>query len=208
MHTAEDRILQTLKSRGTQSTQVIASQLGITMPGARKHLLALVEEGLLSSEIMASGVGRPKRVWRLTEKAQSRFPDTHPFLTVELIGAARKTFGEAGLNKLIHHNEQNTLKRYQPVISKARGLRAKVAKLCELRSHEGYMADWKFLGEGAFLLAENNCPICAAARACQGFCRSELGIFAAVLGPGVKVERTEHIVSGARRCAYRIVGEA
>ena len=208
MHTAEDRILQTLKSRGAQPTQVIASQLGVTMPGARKHLLALVEAGFLSSEMLAAGVGRPKRVWRLTEKAQSRFPDTHPFLTVELIGAARKTFGEAGLNKLIHHNEQNTLKRYKPSISKARGLRAKVAKLCELRSREGYMAEWKSLDEGAFLLAENNCPICAAATACQGFCRSELNLFHAVLGPGVKVERMEHIVSGARRCAYRIVGAA
>jgi predicted ArsR family transcriptional regulator len=25
-----------------------------------------------------------------------------------------------------------------------------------------------------------------------------------VLGPGVDVERTEHIVSGDRRCAYRV----
>ena len=47
-------------------------------------------------------------------------------------------------------------------------------------------------------------PICAAAAACQGFCRSELQIFQAVLGEDVQVTRTEHILSGARRCAYRI----
>ena len=58
---------------------------------------------------------------------------------------------------------------------------------------------------GAFLLVENHCPICAAARACQGFCRSELEIFHRVLGPGCAVERLEHILAGSRRCAYRII---
>jgi predicted ArsR family transcriptional regulator len=51
---------------------------------------------------------------------------------------------------------------------------------------------------------ENHCPICAAATLCQSFCRSELEIFQDVLGPGARVERTDHILAGARRCAYRI----
>ncbi|ARO29186.1 transcriptional regulator domain-containing protein [Rhizobium sp. NXC14] len=42
----------------------------------------------------------------------------------------------------------------------------------------------------------------AAATACAGFCRSELETFRAVLG--ADVERSEHILTGARRCAYRI----
>jgi predicted ArsR family transcriptional regulator len=57
---------------------------------------------------------------------------------------------------------------------------------------------------GGFLLVENHCPICAAARVCQGFCRSELELFREVLGPGVEVERTEHVLAGGRRCAYRV----
>jgi predicted ArsR family transcriptional regulator len=51
---------------------------------------------------------------------------------------------------------------------------------------------------------ENHCPICAAATACQGFCRSELAIFREMLGPTCDIERTEHIIQGARRCAYLI----
>ena len=66
------------------------------------------------------------------------------------------------------------------------------------------MAEWRADADG-FLLLENHCPICAAATACQGFCRAELDVFRAVLGPGVSVERTDHILAGARRCAYRIV---
>ena len=66
------------------------------------------------------------------------------------------------------------------------------------------MASVRGDGRGGLLLVENHCPICAAATACQGFCTSELDIFRAVLGPGVTVERSEHIVGGDRRCAYRI----
>ncbi|PJI50782.1 MarR family transcriptional regulator, partial [Methylobacterium radiotolerans] len=37
-----------------------------------------------------------------------------------------------------------------------------------------------------------------------GFCRSELELFRKVLGEGVQVDREEHILAGARRCAYRV----
>jgi predicted ArsR family transcriptional regulator len=73
-----------------------------------------------------------------------------------------------------------------------------------VRSREGYMASIVEEAKGKFLLIEDHCPICAAAAACQGLCRLELEIFRAVLGPGIVVERIEHILAGARRCAYRI----
>ena len=57
---------------------------------------------------------------------------------------------------------------------------------------------------GGWLLVEDHCPICAAATECQGFCRSELALFQRCLGPEARVERTEHLMAGARRCAYLI----
>jgi predicted ArsR family transcriptional regulator len=66
------------------------------------------------------------------------------------------------------------------------------------------MADWREELDGSFVLVENHCPICAAAVACQGFCRAELDVFRAVLGDRAEVVRTEHIVAGGRRCSYAI----
>jgi predicted ArsR family transcriptional regulator len=54
-----------------------------------------------------------------------------------------------------------------------------------------------------WVLVEHHCPICAAATACQGFCRNELALFRSVL-PGTRVERTEYLLDGGQRCAYRI----
>ena len=55
-----------------------------------------------------------------------------------------------------------------------------------------------------WLLIEDHCPICAAASTCQGFCRSELALFRRCLGEEAEVDRSEHLLSGARRCVYRV----
>ena len=41
----------------------------------------------------------------------------------------------------------------------------------------------------------------------ETFCRAELEVFQDTLGAGVIVERTDHILAGARRCAYRITAK-
>jgi predicted ArsR family transcriptional regulator len=76
--------------------------------------------------------------------------------------------------------------------------------LAEIRRQEGYMAECVRQRDGSILLTENHCPICAAASTCQGLCREELSLFRAVLGDKARVERTNHILAGARRCAYVI----
>ncbi|HEX7774177.1 MAG TPA: hypothetical protein VF435_17260 [Pyrinomonadaceae bacterium] len=80
----------------------------------------------------------------------------------------------------------------------------KLEALAQIRTEEGYMAEIRKEGEGSSLLVENHCPICAAANACQGFCSTELDLFRTVLGPGVTVERAEHILKGDQRCVYLI----
>jgi predicted ArsR family transcriptional regulator len=76
--------------------------------------------------------------------------------------------------------------------------------LAEIRREQGYMAECTKMPDGSILLAENHCPICVAASTCQGLCREELSMFRALLGDKARVERTDHILAGARRCAYRI----
>ena len=65
------------------------------------------------------------------------------------------------------------------------------------------MADVHRDGDG-LVLVEHHCPICTAATACPGFCRSELELFRDTLGPDVTVERTAHLLAGDVRCAYLI----
>ncbi|MCS6759939.1 MAG: MarR family transcriptional regulator, partial [Candidatus Devosia euplotis] len=105
---------------------------------------------------------------------------------------------------IIATREADTRTAYETAMAGQTSLRDKVATLTSLRSQEGYMAEWHEQADDSLLLLENHCPICAAATACQGFCRAELEVFRSVLGPQVTVTRNEHIVSGGRRCSYAI----
>ena len=201
---ARDRVLFQLKTRGEQTAAQLARRLGITQMGVRQHLAALAGEELVSYRDERRKVGRPARVWRLTDNAAERFPDTHAELTVDLLEAVRQTFGEEGLDKLVKTRTRQQLRSYRESQPGAEApLQKRVAALAQLRNREGYMAEWSRDGDG-FLLVENHCPICAAASICQGLGREELWLFRRVLGPDVQVERRDHILSGARRCTYRI----
>ena len=205
---ARERILMALKMHGALTSAALGKKLGTTGEAARQQLLRLADEGLVESTSESTGVGRPRQLWRLTPAAQDRFPDTHAALTVQLLGIIRTHMGEGTLDAIINARETDTRAIYERKLSKETGLCAKVAALAALRSEEGYMAEWREEPDGSLLLIENHCPICAAATACQGFCRAELDVFRAALGPSARVERTEHIVQGGRRCTYVISSAA
>jgi len=198
-----EQLLFQLKSRGPQSAATLAAACAITPMGAHKQLQALQEQGLVDAEDQVQGPGRPKRIWRLSAAGHGRFPDRHGELTVQLIRQTAAVLGEQALDRLIMAREQEMLATYAERLQGARSLQARLQRLAELRAEEGYLARVEKDGK-AWLLIEDHCPICAAASACQGFCRSELSLFTQLLGEGVRVERSEHLLEGARRCAYRI----
>jgi predicted ArsR family transcriptional regulator len=192
-----------LKTRGPQTAAELGAALGVTGEAARQQLLKLADAGLVAASSEPRGVGRPAQLWGLTPAGHARFPDAHAELTVGLLGAIRSQLGEAALDRLIAARAAESLATYRAALAGAADLGERVRRLAEARTREGYMAECLPAQDG-YLLVENHCPICAAATACQGFCRAERDVFEQALGKGVSVERTEHIVAGDRRCAYRV----
>jgi predicted ArsR family transcriptional regulator len=156
---------------------------------------------------MFPGMGRPAKLWQLTPAADRFFPDGYAELTLGLIQSAIEAFGEEGLERLLEVRTRHQINTYQAQIFKEIPLLEKLTTLANMRTEEGYMAEIESLEDGSFQLIENHCPICTAAKSCTGLCDRELEVFQRVLGEDLKVERTEHIVSGARRCVYSIVNK-
>ncbi|ATL47744.1 MarR family transcriptional regulator [Chitinophaga caeni] len=201
-----ERALWILKLKGPMPLQPIAGELQVTVEGARFQLLKLAAEGLVVASSVVKGRGRPQQVWSLTDLGQSRFPDTHADLTVRLIEMTREKLGETALQTIIDGHRESAIQKYKSSLASEGSLEEKVKQLARLRFEEGYMAIAEQEGD-AFLLIEHHCPICAAAKACQGFCNSELKAFREVLGTGVEIERVAHIIKGDHRCAYRITAK-
>lgn len=193
-----------LKMHGALTSVQVGDMLGITGEAVRQQLVKLSAEGSVSEERRSAGRGRPSTYWHLTDEGQTRFPDTHGALTIDILKSIQTELGADALDRIIAARETHTQTQYEAAMSDCDSLKERIAKLAELRSGEGYMATMEETDGGAFLFIENHCPICAAARFCQGFCRSEKAVFERVLGPHARVERTEHIVNGGRRCTYLI----
>jgi predicted ArsR family transcriptional regulator len=201
-------IVQLLKTEGALDSTTLGRRLKLTPMAVRQHLYALQEERLVTSEERPVPRGRPAKHWKLTPDAARLFPDAYAELSVALLSAVEDTFGERGMQRLLDARLSRQQTDYASRIPASLSIEKKLQRLAQLRSSEGYMAEVRREGKGSFVLVENHCPICAAATACQGFCASELDLFRSVLGPGVHVERTEHIVGGDRRCAYRVTVRA
>jgi len=197
-------IVKILKMQGPLGSAQLADQLGLTAMAVRQHLYALQNEGHVEAEERPVPIGRPVKHWRLTREADRLFPEAYAELNVSLIEALRDTFGEEGVDRVLVSRCARQRKDYLNRIRSADSLEKKLKELARVRTEEGYMAEVRRENDGSFLLIENHCPICAAANACQGFCSTELDLFRSVLGREVRVEREEHIVSGDRRCAYRV----
>ena len=189
-------------------SQELASRLGVSAMAVRQHLYALQEEQLVTYQEEARAMGRPAKLWQLTPAADRLFPDSYAELTLSLLNSVKEAFGDAGLEQLLDVRTRHQINAYQALMPIQESLQQKLEALATLRTEEGYMAEIQSLDDGSFLLIEHHCPICAAATACTGLCARELEIFERVLGQDVIVERTEHIVTGARRCAYQVFSQS
>lgn len=203
--TQADRLLLQLKTNGPQTASDLALSLKITGEAVRQQLQKLAADGLIKFQSEKKGVGRPCQRWKLTKQGERRFSDAHSVITVQLIQGIRESLGEGALNIILRSREEEMEIAYRATLADAETLPARIQRLAEIRNREGYMTEWHEEADGTFLFIENHCPIYAAATTCQGFCQSELSLFQKCLGgDNIRIERTEHILCGSRRCAYKI----
>jgi predicted ArsR family transcriptional regulator len=198
-------IVHLLKQEGPLDAQALAAHLHVSAMAVRQHLYALHKEQLVTYHEVPRPLGRPAKLWQLTSAADRLFPEAYAELTLSLLNSVTEAFGKAGLERLLAMRSRQQIATYGARIGDHHTpLAQRLAALAAMRTEEGYMAEVHAQADGSFVLLEKHCPICVAATACTGLCQNEIEVFQAVLGTEVKIERTEHIVAGAPRCAYRV----
>lgn len=195
-----------LKSRGAQSIKILAAALDLTTMGVRQHLTQLESQGYVQqAQRNRQTRGRPVTLWKLSKQGHELFANQHSTLAVTLLRETQKAYGDSALTSLIQSDSQSALARYRALLPAADTDLPKLLEgLCEQRTIEGFMAELRFTPSG-WLLIENHCPLYAAASQCRALCDTELALFRALLEPHAQVERADHVLEGARRCAYKIV---
>jgi predicted ArsR family transcriptional regulator len=201
-------VLYAVRRRGEATAEQVAAQLDITVSGARQHLSALVDDGLVEVAELTSEArqrGRRALVYSVTPKADSLFPKAYGELTNELLSYVVDSDPEM-IEAIFAKRRQRRIDSARKRLENKRGLGAKVAELTRILDEDGYMATFEKASSGVYTVVEHNCAIWAVAQRYGQACTSEIDFIRAVL-PGTSVERVEHMVSGAKRCAYEIRAE-
>jgi predicted ArsR family transcriptional regulator len=198
-------VLYAVRRRGEATAEQVAEQLDITVSGARQQLAALAQDGLVESSELASPGGRRGRrtlVYAATEAADAYFPKAYGELTNELLGYVADADGEL-LDQLFARRRDARIAAARARLAPKRTLRGKVAELTRILDEDGYLASWEQVEPGVFRIVEHNCAIWAVARRYGQACTSEIEFIRTMLD-GADVERVQHMVAGARRCAYEV----
>jgi DeoR family suf operon transcriptional repressor len=198
-------VLYAVRRRGEATSEQVAEQLGITVSGARQQLSALARDGLVDASETPSTTGKRGRrslVYSATADADAFFPKAYGELTNELLGYVADTDG-ALLDDLFAKRREHRIANARVRLEPKPTLGAKVAELTRILDEDGYLASSEKVGPGVYRIVEHNCAIWAVAERYGQACTSELDFIRAALD-GADVERVQHMIAGARRCAYEV----
>lgn len=200
--TTRRQILNYLKQHGRATVDEIATAIGITSMGVRRHLLALENADFVSMQLERRPLGRPTHVYRLTESAEALFPQTYHQLALQILDSLVELEGERKLAQVFERRKQKLLAAYADRLQ-GKDLAGRVAALTRIMTEDGYMAEWRKLEDG-YAIIEHNCAISRVAQCYSQACDCELDFIKELLGPGIDVTRQFHIASGDTCCAYVI----
>lgn len=195
-------IINILRTAGPLTVGELGDRLGITHVAVRRHLTSLERDGLVTSVQERLPMGRPTRVYSLTDAADELFPKKYGSLTLEVLDFISQADTEL-VEKFFAARGKGMVSKYGPEVQAGDTLEDRVTRLGEVQLSNGYLATWeKADGEG-FILKEFNCPVHQISRKYSQACEHELEFFKTVLGTQ-QVERVECIAKGGASCRYSI----
>ncbi len=195
-------IVDLLKINGAMSVEQLARKLDVSKVCVRRHLSLLESDGIVSFEQERHERGRPRFIYRLTEKARCLFPHIYDEFAKEVLVHVQRQFGDAALQQVLSA-------RADELIAQLKGQFAgldfdeRVKMLTEVINAKGYLADVQRMKDGTYRLRQRNCPTESVAVAYPDVCEEEIRVYREALG--CDVTRECRIADGSQQCEYRVV---
>jgi predicted ArsR family transcriptional regulator len=195
-------ILNCLKAKRRMSVEDLASRLGVSKVGVRRHLDLLRRDGLIEFEIEHQHRGRPIHIYFLTDKAELLFPNCYDEYALGVLKQVRTLYGERGVFRVIAGVADDLIASLRPRLE-GLDFDRKVKRLASLINERGFDVMLRKLPDGSYLMRQRNCPMLAVASAHVQVCNEELRLYRQLLG--TDVFRECRIASGAGSCDYRVL---
>ena len=157
-------IMRLLKRSQGLSVNELADKLGMSYMGVKQHCVELEKKGYLDTWRRPKEIGRPEKVYRLTQKADPLFPHLDNELNMDILEATDQIYGPNAAEKLLFSYFQKKAERYGSKV-KGHSVAEKAEELARLRSQEGYLSECDRDSEGHVRLVEYHSPLAHLAKA-------------------------------------------
>ncbi len=200
-------LLLALRRAGPLSPDGLAAQFRMSRTAVLQQLRALAAQGLVERRSLRHGVGRPRHLYDVTDRAQPLLPASYDRLAVTLLGAVRDVGGTDLVSRVFEARREAQVRSIRERLE-SRGLAGaplaeRARELAEIQTEQGYVCELR--DDDGLRLVEHNCPIHQVATDAPAACDAEIRLFSEVLG--IRIVRERHIASGARCCEYRLLQE-
>jgi DeoR family suf operon transcriptional repressor len=195
-----DLILRTLRARGKCTVQELADTAGVYPVSVRHHMANLQAEGLVAAEEVRHGVGRPRLLYTLTEKALELFPSRYYRLTQRLLDQMKDSLPEPMVRQLFSSVAQTMAEDYAGELA-GLPLERRLERLATYLSGEGFEAEVEER-EGRLLIHQLSCPWLRMGREHPEVCLVDQSFIATALA--LPVERVTCLLNGETHCTFAI----
>jgi predicted ArsR family transcriptional regulator len=189
-----------LLSRQRCTINELAEAVDINPISVRHHIAKLQADGLVASEEERHGVGRPRRVYYLTEQGLEHFPSRYLRLTMRLLEQLKDTMPEPMVNQLFSQMAEDVAAEYE---SRVRGLNIeeRLDLVTDLLRSEGFTVEWERSGDN-YLIREISCPYYHIGQSHPEVCSVDQTLISTMLS--VPAEKVKCVLNGDTHCTYSV----
>lgn len=200
MGETRNRIIQTLQNNPRSTVTELADAVGINAISVRHHIASLMAEGLLVSDEVRHGVGRPKQVFSLSDEGQERYSTRYLRLTNLLLNQLKDTVPQPVLQSLMQKIADDMAAGI-PVSVSELTLEGRLDALQSILEKEGFVIEWEKQGD-TYVIREKSCPFYHVGQNHPEICTVDRTLIARLLRQ--PIEKVSCLLSGDNQCTYVI----
>ena len=193
-----DVVARSILENGPSTAAALSEKLGFTPAGIRRHLDALVSDGVLEARephsALIRGRGRPSKVFVMTDSGREKFEHSYDDLAVAALKFMSAQLGEQSIKAFADSRADDIIKKASLSMSKPSH---KSEGLATFLSDQGYAASVEVKSHGEEI-CQHHCPIAHVAAEFPQLCEAETRAFSELLG--THVQRLATIAHGDGVC--------
>jgi predicted ArsR family transcriptional regulator len=178
----------------------LAEAVEINPISVRHHINKLEAEGLVQSEEERHGVGRPRRVYFLTEKGREHFPTRYIRLTVRLLEQLKETMPQPMVDRLFTQMAQDLASDYTSDVV-GLSMEERLNLIQNLLTSEGFTVEWEQQGD-FYHIREVNCPYYHVGQDHPEVCVVDETLISTLLD--IPAQKVKCMLNGDNYCTYVI----